>query len=50
MSHGWDWEKTGRLASLLGACKIAAQGGQNHAVDRDGLAALYDQTFRGSLW
>jgi adenosine kinase len=27
---GFDWPTTGRLASLLGAIKIAHQGGQNH--------------------
>lgn len=26
-----DWPTTGRLASLMGAMKIASQGGQNHA-------------------
>jgi adenosine kinase len=46
----WDWERTGRLAAILGALKIAAQGGQNHAVDRAAVAALYDETFGGDLW
>jgi adenosine kinase len=46
----WDWERTGRLAAMLGALKIAAQGGQNHVVDRDAIAALYDETFHGDLW
>ena len=27
---GYDWKTTGRLASLLGAIKIAKRGGQNH--------------------
>ena len=27
---GWDWETTGRLASLMGSLKIASRGGQNH--------------------
>ena len=46
----WDWEKTGRLASILGTLKIAAQGGQNHAVGRDAIASLYEQAFGGHLW
>ena len=46
----WDWEKTGRLAALLGTLKIGSQGGQNHTVDRAALAALYDQAFHGTLW
>jgi adenosine kinase len=50
IAQQWDWEKTGRLAAILGALKIAAQGGQNHAVDRAAIAALYDETFAGDLW
>jgi adenosine kinase len=46
----WDWEKTGRLAAILGALKIAAQGGQNHAVSRDAVARLHDEHFGGDLW
>jgi len=46
----WGWERTGRLAAILGALKIAAQGGQNHAVDREAMAVLYDETFHGDLW
>ena len=30
IQQGWDWETTGRTASLLGAIKIAHRGGQNH--------------------
>jgi adenosine kinase len=48
--QGWDWQRTGRLASILGSEKIAARGGQNHVVDRDRLALLYDQNFGGALW
>ncbi len=50
IAQGWDWEKTGRLAALLGTLKIGSQGGQNHTVDRDAIAALYDRTFGGNLW
>ena len=45
IAHGWDWEKTGRVAALLGSAKIAARGGQNHAVSRDQIAALYYEKF-----
>jgi adenosine kinase len=31
LTNGMDWLTTGRLASLMGAIKIAHQGGQNHA-------------------
>jgi adenosine kinase len=29
--HGLDWEKTGRIASLMGAIKIESRGTQNHS-------------------
>jgi adenosine kinase len=50
IAHGWDWTRTGRLAALLGAVKIASRGGQNHSLDREQLAALYRENFGGSLW
>lgn len=50
IAHRWDWLRTGRLAALLGSVKIAARGGQNHSVDREQLAGLYDAHFGGSLW
>jgi adenosine kinase len=49
IGNGWDWEKTGRVASLLGSAKIAARGGQNHALSRDGVAALYSAAFGSYL-
>jgi adenosine kinase len=50
IAHGWDWQRTGRLASILGSEKIAARGGQNHGVDRERIAMLYDRHFGGALW
>jgi adenosine kinase len=50
IGHGWDWEKTGRLAAILGALKIAARGGQNHAVSREAVATLYYDRFASYLW
>ncbi len=50
IAHGWDWQRTGRLASLLGSLKIASRGGQNHRIDRSALAAAYAGSFGGSLW
>jgi adenosine kinase len=46
----WDWERTGRLASLLGSMKIASRGGQNHALGRDAVAALYGERFGQALF
>jgi adenosine kinase len=45
IQSGWDWEITGRLASLLGSIKIASRGGQNHAPTRDELKAQFQQHF-----
>jgi len=50
MAQGWDWQKTGRLGSLLGSLKIAARGGQNHAVDRDLVAAMYAKEYGANPW
>jgi len=50
IAQQWDWERTGRLGAVLGALKIASQGGQNHAVEREAMAALYDEAFHGNLW
>ena len=50
IAHGWKWEKTGRLASLLGSLKIAERGGQNHRFDRALVGARYQKAFGESLW
>ena len=50
IAHDWDWERTGRLASMLGSNKIASRGGQNHVVDRDALAATYHKHYGQHLW
>jgi adenosine kinase len=50
IAHGWDWDRTGRLASLLGAIKIGSRGGQNHVIDRDVLATAYEKHYGHHLW
>lgn len=45
INQGWAWEKTGRLASLMGAIKIAHRGGQNHKPTYDEIAEHYQTTF-----
>jgi adenosine kinase len=50
IAQGWDWERTGRLASVMGALKIASRGGQNHAVNRGIVGALYRATFGAEPW
>ncbi|MGO8755710.1 MAG: carbohydrate kinase family protein [Gallionellaceae bacterium] len=49
IQQGWDWETTGRTASLLGAIKIAHRGGQNHKPTRDELGGLFRQHFGYSV-
>jgi adenosine kinase len=50
IGQGWEWERTGRLASLLGSLKIATRGGQNHALSRDAIATFYDEHFGRPLF
>ena len=50
ITHQMDWAVTGRLASLLGALKIAQRGPQNHSFTRDSIAALYKANFGGTPW
>jgi adenosine kinase len=49
IQQGWDWETTGRLASLLGAIKIAHRGGQNHLPSREQLGAEFKKQFGYSI-
>jgi adenosine kinase len=46
----YDWASTGRLASLMGAMKIASRGGQNHVATRDEIGLRYRQAFGTSIW
>lgn len=50
LAHGMGWELTGRLASLLGALKIAHRGGQNHHFTRDEIAARFKDNFGTVPW
>ena len=45
IAQGWGWEKTGRLASLMGSIKIAHRGGQNHKPTREDIAAHFMRVF-----
>jgi len=45
IAAGYDWRKTGQLASLMGSLKIASRGGQNHVASRAQIAAMYAQHF-----
>ena len=50
IENGLDWDQTGRLASLMGALKIACRGGQNHAPSREEIGAAYRSAFGSTLW
>ncbi|MDE2598254.1 MAG: carbohydrate kinase family protein [Rhodocyclaceae bacterium] len=50
ITNGWDWQKTGQLASLMGSIKIAHRGAQNHKLNRDEIAQRYQQAFGTTLW
>ena len=49
IAAGFDWRKTGQIAALMGAIKIASRGGQNHAVSRERIAELYRRNFGSDL-
>ena len=49
IAHGWDWETTGQLASVMGSIKIEQRGGQNHAPSRADIAELLKRTFGKTL-
>ena len=50
IANGMDWELTGRLASVLGAVKIAHRGGQNHRFTRDEIAQRCRQNFGAAVF
>jgi adenosine kinase len=45
IASGFDWPTTGRLASVMGAIKVASRGGQNHRPTRAEIGALYRKSF-----
>jgi adenosine kinase len=45
IARGWPWQKTGRLASLMGAIKISHRGGQNHRPARAEIAERFERAF-----
>ena len=50
IAHGFDWQKTGQLAAVMGAIKIAHRGGQNHQPSREEIAARYERAFGAAPW
>lgn len=39
---GWNWIKTGKLAGLMGAIKVASRGGQNYTPQRSKISELFE--------
>jgi adenosine kinase len=50
IARGWEWERTGRLAAVMGAIKAACRGGQNHVPSRADIADAYAAAFGRSPW
>jgi adenosine kinase len=50
IANGMDWVATGRLASVMGAIKIASRGGQNHRATRVEIAERYRAAFGSAPW
>ncbi|HET7312950.1 carbohydrate kinase family protein, partial [Salinisphaera sp.] len=49
LQQGYDWETTGRIASLLGTIKIERPGTQNHTFTMDEFKARYAKEFGREL-
>src|SRR4249920_1266001 len=50
IANDFDWATTGRLASLLGAIKIAQRGAQNHQLNRDEIGRRFQEAFGRAPW
>ncbi len=50
LASGWSVLRSGRLAAVMGAIKIAHRGGQNHRPERAEIAARYEAAFGEGLW
>ncbi len=49
LSQDWSLEKSAKLASLMGAIKIAHRGGQNHQPERGEIAARFAENYGEQL-
>ena len=49
IAHGWEWEATGQLASVMGSIKIEQRGGQNHTPSREAISERLKTAFGRSL-
>jgi adenosine kinase len=49
LAKGWSWLKSARLASVMGALKIAHRGGQNHRPARESIGRTLREKFGETL-
>ncbi len=49
MARAWSWEKSARLASVMGSIKIAFRGGQNHHPSKADIAQRFGDAFDEQL-
>ena len=45
MSRGFDWETSGRIASLIGSIKVETHGTQNHTITKKNFTTLFQKHF-----
>ena len=50
IANGYDWVRTGRLAAVMGAIKIAHRGGQNHRPSREEIGERFRSAFGSLSW
>jgi adenosine kinase len=50
IARNWPWERTGRLAAVMGSIKVASRGGQNHTANRAEIAERFTAAFGQAPW
>ena len=50
IANQWDWQRTGSLAAVMGAIKVAHQGCQSHTPTRDEIGERYKKAFGSLPW
>lgn len=50
LSQGWDWLRSARLGSVMGAIKIEHQGPQNHQPTREAIAERFAGAYGEKPW
>ena len=50
IANGWDWLRTGRLAAVMGAIKVAHSGCQSHTPTKEEIGEKYRRAFGARPW